>query len=300
MNKLAGLSAKVKLVIAVVIVVIVAIIAFFLKTTTATMTPQQALNIMVFESKGYVGTGTIQPSEKSSAKAKNHKAYQAIALYEAKQAKMDTDIVKRVFDKESNGETAFKTLQNKATYTTDIYGNIKNSKQADFQNHISSTKIDAEQSGTTTVRKNGAKQEVILEDMSSSPYFEKVSRKVAYSGLKAKQKIYVTSDDFAITFSENGNNLLQQYKIYYRTQEKGKYYYSLLYFSKEDLNKLLNSKKPKANDTISVDVRELAKRISGLDNQFNTDKYDYTSKQGTVSIKIQSDNEFMTTHTNII
>lgn len=300
MNKLADMSAKVKLVIAVVIVVVVAVVALIFKTTNTTMTPQQALNSMEFESKGYVGTGTIQPSGKSGAKAKNHKAYEAIALYEAKQAKMDTNIVKRVFDKESNGETAFKTLQNKATYTTDIYGSIKDSKQADFQNHISSTKIDAGQNGTNTVRKNGAKQEVILEDTSSSPYFEKVSRKVAYSGLKAKQKIYVTSDDFAITFSENGNNLLQQYSIYYRTKEKGKYYYSLLYFSKKDLNKLLSNQKPKANDTISVDMKQLAKHISGLDNQFNTDKYDYDSKQGTVTIKIQSDSDFRTNHTNII
>ena len=213
---------------------------------------------------------------------------------------MDTNIVKRVFDKESNGETAFKTLQNKSAYTTDIYGNIKDSKQADFQKHISSTRIDAGQNGTNTVPKNGTKQEVILEDTSSSPYFEKVSRKVAYSGLKAKQKIYVTSDDFAITFSENGNNILQQYKIYYQTKEKGKYYYSLLYFSKKDLNKLLNNQKPKANDTISVDMKQLAKHISGLDNQFNTDKYDYDSKQGTVTIKIQSDSDFRTNHTNII
>lgn len=298
MNKLAG--SKVKLMIAVVIVVVVAVIALIFKTTNTTMTPQQALDSMAFESKGYVGTGTILPSEKSGAKSKNHKAYRAIALYEAKQAKMDTNIVKRVFDKESNGETAFKTLQNKSAYTTDIYGNIKDSKQADFQKHISSTRIDAGQNGTNTVPKNGTKQEVILEDTSSSPYFEKVSRKVAYSGLKAKQKIYVTSDDFAITFSENGNNILQQYKIYYQTKEKGKYYYSLLYFSKKDLNKLLNNQKPKANDTISVDMKQLAKHISGLDNQFNTDKYDYDSKQGTVTIKIQSDSDFRTNHTNII
>ncbi|MGO3360419.1 MAG: hypothetical protein ACTILZ_06335 [Leuconostoc mesenteroides] len=294
MNKLAKLSGKVKIAITIVVVVIVAVIAVGVKKSTATMTPKQAFNSMVFETKGYVGTATVSPSNKSKAKAKNHKAYEAVALYEAKQAKLDTDIVKRTFKNESDGAVAFKTLQSGSTYVSDIYGNIKDSKQADFEHHMSNTKIDT---NDYDVAKNGAKRKITLEDSSASPYFEKTSRKITLSGLKSKQQKYVVSNDFVITRYDQTVDGKPTYNIYYKTPDGGQDSYSQVSFSRKEIKALFNGQQPKTNETISFNMKTLAKGLYG--NNFDTNKYDYTTKQGTVTMKVYDENDFVNTHENI-
>lgn len=287
MNKLAKFSGKVKIAITIVVIIIVALVAVGVKKSTDTMTPKQAFNSMVFETNGYVGTATVSPSDKSKAKATNHKAYEAIALYEAKQAKMDTDIVKRTFKNESNGEVAFKTLQSGSTYVSDVYGNIKDSKQADFEHHMSNTKIDT---NDYAVAKNGAKRTITLEDTSASPYFEKTTRKITLSGLKSKQKKYLNSDSFVITRYDSRGI----YNIYYKTTDGGQDAYSLVTLTGKKIKSLLKTQQPKANDTISFNMKTLASEVANDD--FNWDKYDYTSKQGTVTMKVYDYNDFQNSH----
>lgn len=292
MNKLAKLSGKVKIAITIVVVVIVAVIAVGVKKSTATMTPKQAFNSMFFETKGYVGTATVSPSNKSKAKAKNHKAYEAIALYEAKQAKMDTDIVKRTFKNESDGAVAFKTLQSGSTYVSDIYGNIKDSKQADFEHHMSNTKIDT---NDYAAAKNGAKRTITLEDTSASPYFEKTTRKITLSGLKSKQKKYLNSENFVITRYDDTVDGKPNYICYYKTGEDS---YSEITFSKKSKIYLsLKKQQPKAGDTVSINMKTLVSEA--LSDDFNWDKYDYTSKQGTVTMKVYDYNDFQNSHDDI-
>lgn len=294
MNKLAKLSGKVKIAITIVVVVIVAVIAVGVKKSTATMTPKQAFNSMVFETNGYVGTATVSPSDKSKAKATNHKAYEAIALYEAKQAKMDTDIVKRTFKNESDGAVAFKTLQSGSTYVSDVYGNIKDSKQADFEHHMSNTKIDT---NDYDVAKNGAKRKITLEDSSASPYFEKTSRKITLSGLKSKQKKYLNSDSFVITRYERTTDGKGTYNIYYKTTDGGQDAYSVVTLTGKKIKSLLKKEQPKTGDTVSINMKTLVSEIAN--DEFDWDKYDYTSRQDTVSMKVYDDNDFQNSHDNI-
>lgn len=294
MNKLAKLSVKVKIAITIVVIVVVALVAVSVKKSTATMTPKQAFNSMVFETKGYVGTATVSPSDKSKAKATNHKAYEAIALYEAKQAQMDTAIVKRTFKNESDGAVAFKTLQSGSTYVSDVYGNIKYSKQADFEHHMSNTKIDT---NDYDVAKNGARRKITLEDSSTSPYFEKTSRKITLSGLKSKQKKYVVSDRFVITRYDQTVDGKPTYIVYYKTTDDGQDSYSQVSFSRKEIKALFNGQQPKDNETISFSMKTFAEGLYG--DNFDTDRYDYTSKQGTVTMKVYDNEEFVKTHENI-
>lgn len=262
MNFIKSLSTKSKTVIVTVIVVI---IGYFVVTTITKPTPKKALDSLSISFSGYNGSGYATYNHSKTDDQKAYNAFKDIAMIEAKKAQIDTKTVEQII----KSTATYSELVNKLT-SSDTFSNVATSpadviKYSNFQNHMEKTTFKWENSSSLS---NGKKITLTLQDDSSVPYFDKVSKTYTAKGLKQPKTITLSEKDFSIK-SDGTNGYASIIVKYGKTTlfDSSSYSYSA------------KNKRYKNGDTITI-------KSSKISNELDTEAKKFTINGKNINFKV--------------
>lgn len=283
-----ALSLKVKI-IAVVAIVVVLFGGYKLISSATEMTPEQALKSMKFTGSGYENSWGAKIDYATGGKdgKTNHKAFLAIAMYEAKQAKADTNIVKNIFANESDGSKAFQKLGDTSTYSHDVYDNITDAKQDALKKHISNTHITPENIGTPST--NGTKQTFVLKDNSSDAYFKPVKRSFVINNWKKQAVSYIDPSKITVYYQE---------VVGYNRKLIDSQRYTVKYDGADIVDKADTKKAiipswhdyPKNSGTVKINLTNQLADLINIELKDDSTNYKFKDKTATVDLKVLNNN----------